>query len=276
MDGLAEQHPEFGGALMRFEYLRELWGQRELLYFLALRDIQVRYKQAALGILWAIIQPLFTMIVFSVLFGRVARFSSDDMPYPVFSFSALLLWMYFSATLSLAGNSLVGNANLITKVYFPRVLMPAASALAGLLDVGIGALFLIGLMIYHGIVPGWGAFLAPLSVAHLFLLTLGLSMFLAAMNVRYRDVKYVIPFLTQIWLFVTPIIYPVTFIPERYQGLLALNPVTGIIEGFRASLLATKSIPWDLIGTSWAVTIVILLVGAIYFRKTEREFADVV
>ena len=261
---------------MGLEYAAELWSRRELLYFLAWRDIKVRYKQAALGMTWAIIQPLFTMIVFSIFFGRLAQIPSDGLPYPLFSYSALLLWMYFTVTLGLAGNSLVGNTNLITKVYFPRVLMPAAAALAGVLDVLIGSILLAALMVYYGIGLTWTALLTPLFILHLFLLTIGLSMLLAAMNVRYRDVKYVVPFLTQIWLFVTPIIYPVGFIPERYQWLLALNPVTGIIEGFRSSLLGARPIDWEVVLISWVITILILVVGALYFRKTEKEFADIV
>lgn len=260
---------------VRSEAVSELWSHRELLYFLALRDIKVRYKQAALGMMWAIIQPLFTMLVFSVFFGRFAKIPSDGIPYPLFSYSALLLWTYFSVTLNLSGNSLVSNAHLITKVYFPRVLMPAGSALAGLLDVAVGSVLLFVLMAYYGFMPGPAVILVPLFVLQVFLLVLGASMVLAAMNVRYRDVKYVIPFMTQLWLFVTPVIYPVTFVPEQYRWLLALNPVTGVIEGFRAALLA-RPIPWDLVGVSWAITIVVLVVGAIYFRRTERDFADVV
>jgi lipopolysaccharide transport system permease protein len=261
---------------VRSEYLAELWSHRELLYFLAWRDVKIRYKQAALGMSWAIIQPLLTMIIFSVLFGRFAQIPSDGVPYPVFSYSALLLWMYFSVTLALAGNSLIGNANLITKVYFPRVLMPAASALAGILDLAIGSTFLVGLMLYYRTELTWTVLLAPVFVVHLFVLALGISMLLAAMNVKYRDVKYVIPFLTQIWMFVTPIIYPITFVPDRYQWLLALNPVTGVVEGFRAAVLGAQPVPWRVVGISWGITLLLALIGAVYFRKTERQFADVV
>lgn len=261
---------------MRFESIVEMWTHRELLYFLAWRDVKVRYKQAALGMSWAIIQPLFTMLTFSFFFGKLAGIPSDGIPYPLFSYSALVLWMYFSVTLGLAGNSLISNSNLITKVYFPRMFLPAASALAGLLDAAVGSILLIGMMFYYDVQPGWSILLTPLFVIELFMLTLGLSMLLAAMNVQYRDVKYTIPFLTQLWLFVTPIIYPVTFIPERYHWLLALNPVAGIIEGFRASLLGTGIINWQLVGTSWITTAVIFALGTVYFRSTERQFADIV
>lgn len=216
------------------------------------------------------------MVIFSIFFGRLAGIPSDGVPYPLFSYTALVLWMYFAQTLTLAGNSLIGNSNLITKVYFPRVLLPAASALAGMLDAAVGAVLLVIMMVYYSVDVTWGILLAPLFVVQLFLLTLGISMLLAAMNVQYRDVKYTIPFLTQIWMFVTPIIYPVDFVPERYQWLLALNPVTGIIEGFRSSLLGLDRIRWEIVGISWGITIALLLVGAVYFRNTERQFADIV
>jgi homopolymeric O-antigen transport system permease protein len=258
------------------EWFVELWRYKELLYFFAWRDVKIRYKQAVLGAAWAIIQPLFTMVVFTLFFGRLAGIQSDGAPYPLFSFSGLVAWMYFATTLSQAGNSLVTNANLITKVYFPRVLLPAAAALSGLVDFLIGCSFLAAMMIYYGVYPGWSLLLAPLFVTLMFILVLGVSLLLAAVNVRYRDVKYTIPFLVSLWLFVTPIIYPVTFVPPRYQNLLALNPMTGIIEGLRASLISTQPINWNLVGISCAVTLTVFIVGAVYFRKTERTFADIV
>lgn len=278
VDGLATHCPHNKGldVIVRVEAIREMWHQRELLYFLAWRDVKVRYKQAALGMTWAIIQPLFTMITFTFFFGKLAGIPSDGVPYPLFSYSALVLWMYFSVTLSQAGNSLISNSNLITKVYFPRVFLPAASALAGILDCAIGFLFLIVMMVYYGIVPTWHILLAPVFVFQLVVLTFGISMCLAAMNVQYRDVKYTIPFITQLWLFVTPIIYPVTFVPEQYRWLLAFNPIAGIIEGFRASVLGIGQIHWDLVEMSWLITVLILVVGAAYFRSTERRFADIV
>jgi len=261
---------------MTFEWLAEFWHYRELLYFLAWREIKVRYKQAALGAAWAIIQPLFSMIVFTLFFGRLAGVPSDGIPYPLFSFCALVPWTYFAGTLSLAGNSLVTNANLVTKVYFPRVLLPAATVLSGMLDFLIGSIFLVAMMIYYHARPGWQLLLVPLFVLNMMLLALGISLLLAAINVRYRDVKYALPFIIQIWLFVTPIIYPVTFLPAKYQKILAFNPMAGIVEGMRACLFSARSMPWTLVGISWSVTVVLLIVGALYFRKTERSFADIV
>lgn len=260
---------------MTFEWLSDFWHYRELLYFLAWRDVKVRYKQAFLGASWAIIQPLFTMIIFTLFFGRLAGVPSDNIPYPLFSFCALVPWMYFSTALNQAGNSLVSNANLVTKVYFPRALLPAATVLSGMLDFFVGLIFLGLMMTYYHVRPGWSLLLAPALMLGLMILAFSLSMFLAALNVRYRDVKYALPFLIQIWLFVTPIIYPVTFLPPKYRSILAFNPLAGIIEGFRASLFA-KSVDWHLIGISSAVTLVLAVIGAVYFRKTERTFADIV
>jgi lipopolysaccharide transport system permease protein len=257
-------------------WMSELWRFRELLYFLAWRDVKVRYKQAALGAAWAIIQPLLAMIIFSVFFGRLAGVPSGGVPYPLFSYCALVPWTYFSGTLSQAGNSLIGNSNLITKVYFPRVLLPAASALSGILDFFIGFSLVVVLMVYYHVKPGWSLVFLPLFILAMMLCALGVGMFLAAMNVRYRDVKYAIPFLIQIGLFVTPIIYPVTFLPPKYQNILALNPMAGIVEGFRACLFAQHRMNWNLIGTSFAVTLALLIFGAIYFRKTEKSFADII
>lgn len=260
----------------RFPYLKDLWGHRELLWFLAWRDFKVRYKQAALGVAWAVIQPLFTMIVFAILFGRLARMPSDGIPYPLFSFTGLLLWTYLSGTLVIAGNSLVSNANLVTKVYFPRMLLPAASALIGLLDAAITIGLLAVLMVYYGVQPGWSILLAPLFVFQLFLLTVGIAMLLAAMNVRFRDIKYTIPFVTQLWMYATPIIYPMSFVPEQYRWIIALNPATGIVEGFRSVVLGAGELSWYVTGMSWLVTIALVVLGAVYFRATEREFADIV
>lgn len=256
--------------------MSELWRFRELLYFLAWRDVKVRYKQAALGAAWAIIQPLLAMIIFSVFFGRLAGVPSDGVPYPLFSYCALVPWTYFSGTLSQAGNSLIGNSNLITKVYFPRVLLPAASALSGILDFFVGFSLVAVLMVYYHVKPGWSLVFLPIFILGMMLCSLGVGMFLAAMNVRYRDVKYAIPFLIQIGLFVTPIIYPVTFLPLKYQKILALNPMAGIVEGFRSCLFAQHRMNWNLVGTSCAVTVALLIVGAIYFRKTEKTFADII
>jgi lipopolysaccharide transport system permease protein len=258
------------------EWFSEVWRCREILYFLAWRDVKVRYKQAVLGVGWAVLQPLFTMITFTVFFGKLAGIPSSGIPYPLFSYSALLLWTYFSVTLSQVGNSLVANSNLITKIYFPRVLLPAAAALGGILDLLVGSVLLIALMIYYHVPPRWSLLLTPLFVVQTVLLVMGAGMLLASLNVRYRDVKYTIPFIIQIGLFVTPIIYPVTFVPKRYETLLALNPLTGIVEGFRACLFGGGSINWSIVGLSWCVTLLLLALGGLHFSRTERVFADIV
>lgn len=256
--------------------LAELWRYRELLYFLAWRDVKVRYKQALLGAAWAIIQPLFTMIIFTLFFGGLAHVPSDGIPYPVFSYCALVPWIYFSGTVSLAGNSLIANANLITKVYFPRILLPLAAALSGMLDFAIGSVFLIVMLIYYRIGSGWTILLLPLFIFGMVAFAFAVSMLLAALNVRFRDVKYVIPFLVQIWLFVTPVIYPTTFLPKRFQVWLALNPMAGIVEGFRTCFFPSREIDFKVIGISALVTLIVLVLGVTYFSKTERSFADIV
>jgi lipopolysaccharide transport system permease protein len=257
------------------EWASEVWHARETLYFLAWRDVKVRYKQAVLGVAWAVLQPLFTMITFAFFFGKLAGIPSEGIPYPLFSYSALLLWTYFAATLSQVGNSLIANSSLITKIYFPRVLLPASAALAGLLDLAVSSVFLVGMMVYYRVTPHWTVLLAPIFVAETVLLVMGVGMLLAALNVRYRDVKYTIPFVTQIGLFITPIIYPVNFLPHRFQALLALNPMTGVIEGFRACLFG-GSFDLTVVGCSWIVTLVLLLAGSLHFKSTERAFADIV
>jgi lipopolysaccharide transport system permease protein len=261
---------------MNGEALREFWTYRELFYFLAWRDVKVRYKQTALGVTWAVLQPLLTMCVFTLLFGNLAKMPSDGIPYPLFYLGALLPWMYFAATLSNSGNSLVTNANLITKVYFPRVILPTSAAFSGLVDFAIGWFLLLGMMGYYQVAPGWRLLIWPLLVMPLFALALGVSMILAALNVRYRDIKYTLPFLVQLWLFVTPVIYPISIIPERYRLLAALNPLTGIIDAFRASLVPDKQIDWQLLGVSSVVTVALFTIAVVYFRKTERTFADIV
>jgi len=257
------------------EWLSEVWRTREILYFLAWRDVKVRYKQAVLGIAWAVIQPLGTMIVFTFFFGKIAGIPSDGVPYRLFSYSGLLLWTYFSITLGQVGNSLIANSSLITKIYFPRLLLPAAAAFGGLLDLVIGSVFLVGLMIYYHVTPGWTVLITPIFVLQTVLLVMGSGMLLAALNVRYRDVKYAIPFVVQIGLFVTPIIYPLSFFPVRAQGWFALNPMAGIVEGFRSSLLGTP-INWNLVACSWLITLVFVVLGTLHFRTTERVFADIV
>jgi len=258
------------------EVLREYWMYRELFYFLAWRDVKVRYKQTVLGIGWAIIQPFLSMIVFTILFGKLGKMPNDGIPYPVFYFAALLPWMYFSTTLSTSSNSLVSNANLITKVYFPRMILPSSSAVSGLVDFSIGCVLLVGILAYYQMSPGWGILLWPLMIMPLVVLALGVSMMLAALNVRYRDIKYTVPFFLQIWLFVTPVIYPSSMVPEKFRALMALNPLAGIIDTFRASIVPEKPIDWQLLTGSLLLTVVIFSAGCAYFRKTERSFADIV
>ena len=258
------------------EAVHELWRYRELFYFLAWRDVKVRYKQTALGIAWAVLQPLLTMALFTLLFGKLANMPSDGLPYPLFYFGALLPWTYFAATLTTSGNSLVVNANLLTKVYFPRVILPTSAAFSGLVDFAIGCLLLAPMMMYYGIVPGWRLLLWLPLVGLLFALALGVSMVLASLNVRYRDVKYTLPFLVQLWMFVTPVIYPLSIIPDRYRLLAALNPLTGVIDAFRASLTPGRNIDWPLLALASLVTLAILAAAIVYFRQTERAFADIV
>jgi homopolymeric O-antigen transport system permease protein len=258
------------------EWLRDFWKYRELFYFLAWRNIKVRYKQTVLGIAWALIQPVFSMIVFTMLFGKFAKLPSDGVPYPIFYFSALLPWTYFAGTLNLSGNSLVNDPNLITKVYFPRAILPASAAISGLVDFCIGWVLLLGMLAYYQIVPTWQSLLWPILVVLLLVFSLGVSLILAALNVKYRDVKYVVPFAIQFLLFATPVIYPMSMIPERYQLFIALNPLSGIIETFRASLIPNREIDWYMLSVSSILTVLVVVVGAIYFRNTERTFADVV
>jgi lipopolysaccharide transport system permease protein len=215
------------------------------------------------------------MVVFTFFFGQVARIPSDGVPYRLFSYTGLLLWTYFSVTLGQVGNSLVANSALITKIYFPRVLLPAAAAFGGLLDLLVGSVFLVGMLVYYHVSPSWTLLLTPLFVLETVLLVMGSGMLLAALNVRYRDVKYTIPFVVQIGLFVTPIIYPLSFFPPRAQPWFALNPMAGIVEGFRASLLGTP-IDWTMVGYSWLITLALLFIGSLHFRSVERIFADVV
>ncbi len=255
---------------------KEIWNYRELLYFLTKREIKVRYKQTILGGLWAILQPFLTMVVFTVFFGRLAKVPSEGIPYPIFVYVALLPWTYFANALSASGNSLVSNANLITKVYFPRLIVPAASSLAGLLDLFIAMIVLGIMMIVYGFVPSIGILLFPFLVALTFLCALGVSLWLSALNVQYRDIKYTIPFLIQIWLFVSPVIYPVSIVNEKYQWILALNPMGGVIKAFRSSVLGHKPVEWFLLGISTAIIFIVFISGLYYFRRMEKSFADVI
>jgi lipopolysaccharide transport system permease protein len=256
--------------------IAELWRYRELVYFFAWRDFKVRYKQAALGATWAIFQPLANMIVFTLFFGRLANIPSDGLPYPIFAYSGLLLWTYCSVVVAQAGQSLVANANLVTKVYFPKVALPFASAASAIVDLAIGMVLLVLMMAYYDLPLGLPLLLAPVFLVALVVLTAGISLLLAALNVWYRDLKHALPLLIQLWLFVTPVIYPISFIPERYQWLMAFNPLAGLVEGFRACVLQGIW-PQPLLSvTSLATTAIIFILGLRYFRRAERRFADVI
>lgn len=251
-----------------------VWRYRELLYFLAWRDVKIRYKQTALGVVWAVIQPLFTMLVFTGLFGRLGKLPSDGVPYPVFYLSALLPWIYFSTTLPAASNSLIGNTPLLTKVYFPRVILPVAAAVGGLFDLLIGTTLLAALLAYYHIEPIGALLIWPVCGVLLVIFTVSMGMILASLNVKYRDIKHALPFVIQLWLFVTPVIYPVTMIPERYRFWIALNPLSGLIEGFRGALSPSGQVDWSLIALSAIATTLVFVVGCVYFASSERAFAD--
>jgi len=255
---------------------KEIWKYRELLYFLTKREIQVRYKQTVLGGLWAIIQPVFTMVVFTLFFGRLAKIPSDGIPYPIFVYAGLLPWTYFANALANSGNSLVGSANLISKVYFPRIIIPGSSSLAGLLDFFVAMMVLFVMMAYYDFVPGAEILLFPFLVGLTFLCAVGVGLWLSALNVQYRDIRYVIPFLIQLWMFVSPVIYPVSMVPEKYQWMLALNPMGGVISAYRASLLGHMPVDWFLLGISTCIIFIIFTSGMYYFRRMEKTFADVV
>jgi lipopolysaccharide transport system permease protein len=256
--------------------IRELWAYRELIYFLAWRDVKVRYKQTVLGVLWAVIQPFFTMVVFTLLFGQLAKISTDGIPGPIFYFSALVPWIYFSSTLTNAGMSLVSNSNLLTKIYFPRIILPASVALSNLVDFFIGSVMFIGFMAYYKIPLGWSLLLWPALVILLVLLSLSLGVFLAALNVKYRDFRYAIPFAIQLLLFATPIIYPASMVPEQFRWLVALNPLSGVIESFRYALVPSSAIHWELLWFSIGITAVLVVAGVTYFKRAEKVFADIV
>jgi lipopolysaccharide transport system permease protein len=256
--------------------LGEVWAYRELLFFLIWRDVKVRYKQTALGAAWAILQPVLTMVVFSVFFGRLAKMPSDGIPYPVFAFAALLPWQLFAFALSESANSLVGNQNLITKVYFPRLIVPLASVLAGLVDFAIAFVVLLCLMFYYGIVPTGAIVFLPFFVLLAILTALSVGLWLSSLNVTYRDVRYTIPFLTQFWMFATPVAYPSSLVPERWRAFFGLNPMAGVVEGFRWALLGRAQSPGPLLIVSILAVITLLIGGLMYFRQTERTFADLV
>ncbi len=256
--------------------LREMWQFRELLYFLAWRNIKVKYKQTALGVVWAILQPLLAMLVFSFIFGRLAGMPTDGVPYPLFVLIGLLPWNYFAGVLGQSAGSLVVESNLITKIYFPRLLVPASDAISMLLDFFITFIVLGVLLIYYGITPGPGLALVPLLVAITLMNALGFGMWFSALNVRYRDIQYIIPFLIQIWMFASPVIYPKSLLGGRYGWVLLLNPMGGVIEAYRPALLGHMPIPWVSLAVSSFIGFLVFVGGLFYFRRVERHFADVV
>jgi lipopolysaccharide transport system permease protein len=256
--------------------LRELWEYRELFYFLTWRDVAVRYKQTVLGIAWAVIQPFMTMVVFSLFFGSLAKIPSDGVPYPIFSYAGLVPWMFFANALNQSSNSLVANANLITKVYFPRLAAPISTVLSGVVDFVFAFLVLLGMVLYYGLVPTWNALWLPLFLLLAIVASLGAGLWLSALNVQFRDVRYAVPFLTQLWMFATPIAYPSSLLSEPWTLLYALNPMVGVVEGFRWALLGTATAPGLSVVASSSVALALLIGGALYFRKMEKSFADMV
>jgi len=256
--------------------LDELWEYRELLYFLVWRDIKVRYKQTALGATWAIIQPFMTMVVFSLFFGHLAKMPSDNVPYPIFAFAALVPWTFFANGLSQSSNSMVSSSNLITKVYFPRLIVPLASVAAGLVDFFIALVVLLVMMLYYGLLPTLNVIWLPLFALLAFVTSLGVGLWLSALSVTYRDVRYIVPFIAQFWLFATPIAYPSSLLQEPWRTIYGLNPMVGVVEGFRWALLGTNTAPGPIIAISAFMALIILITGAFYFRRTEKTFADTV
>lgn len=256
--------------------LADIWAHRELLYFLIWSDLKLRYKQTSLGAVWAVLQPLLTMVVYSVFLGRLARVPSDGIAYPVFVYTALVPWTYFANALTQSSLSLIRHERVITRVYFPRLIIPLSAISAGLVDLGITFVLLVGIVIYYGIMPGVAILLLPLFVLLATVTALAVSLWLSALNVQYRDVRYTVPFLTQVWMFVTPVIYPSSLIPDRWHVLYGLNPMAGVVEGFRWSLLGQDNPSVPILIASAVMTIVILIGGLYYFRRMERTFADVV
>ncbi len=265
--------PSHGLALPRW---RDLWSYRDLFFLLIWRDILVRYKQTILGAAWAVLQPLSAMLIFTVVFGRLARLPSDGLPYAVFVYSALLLWTFFSQSLSQSAQSLIANERLVTKIYFPRVMMPLAPIVASLLDLAIGCCLLFILLPYYDVGLSANVWAAPIMVTLAVMSAMGAGIWLSALNVKYRDVRYVVPFLVQVWMFASPVVYSASMMPEKWRILYSINPMVGAIEGFRWSLLGTGVNPWPLVATSAASGALILVLGLIYFQKTEENFADLI
>ena len=256
--------------------LLDLWAHWELFFFLIWRDVKVRYKQTLLGVLWVIIQPLLTTLIFTLFFGILARVPSEGVPYPVFVFAGLLPWTFFANAVTQSSNSLVGSANLITKVYFPRLIIPSAAVSAGLVDFVIAFLVLLGLMVYYGVAFTWNILMLPPLILLMTLFALGIGMWLSALNVKYRDVRHATPFILQMWMFASPVIYPPTFVPVNWRWILMLNPMTGIIEGFRVALLGRESFVWDELAAAAIITLALLVYSTYAFKRMEKSFADLI
>jgi lipopolysaccharide transport system permease protein len=256
--------------------IRDVWAYRELLYFLVWRQLKVRYKQTVLGVLWAIIQPFFLMVIFSIFFGRLAKIPSEGIPYPIFAYAGLLPWSYFAKSLNACTESLVGNSSLITKVYFPRLIIPLSSVLSGLVDFLIAFSILLAMMFYYQIIPTLAALLLPFLILMAMTTALGVGLWFSALNVQYRDIRYAISFLVQFWFFATPVVYPSNLVPERWRFLYSLNPMAGVVEGFRGALLGKGQLDWPMFTVSIAVVVFLVLTGTFYFRRMEKGFADVV
>lgn len=256
--------------------LREVWEYRELLYFLVWRDVKVRYKQTALGVGWVVIQPLATTLIFTIIFGNLAKIPSENLPYAVFAMAGLIPWNYFSGAFARGGASLVGSANLISKVYFPRLIVPLSSIMVGLIDSAIVFLVLLALMLFYGILPRAEIVTLPLFLLLAVATALGVSLWLSALNVQYRDVGYLVPFIAQFWMYATPIVYPASLIPDKWRVLYGLNPMTGVVEGFRWALFGTGEGPGPMLAVSTLMVLAVLISGAYFFKRMEDTFADVV
>ena len=254
--------------------LGELWRYRDLLSLLAWRDFSIRYRQSVLGIGWAIVRPVLSVLVFTAIFGVVAELPSDGIPYPLFSFAAMMPWLYFSTALTNATNSVVNGGGLLTKVYFPRLILPMASIASGLADLVIQFILLCGLMLWYGIAPTWAILLVPLFIIECMVVSLGLGLWLTALNVKYRDIGQLVPFMVQIWMYLTPIVYASSMVPERYRILYSLNPMVGVIDGFRWAMLGQKSPDWTMLAVSSSVVVFLFVTGLFYFRRVETSFAD--
>ena len=265
--------PSRGWVAIKF---RELWKYRELIYFFVWRDIKVRYKQTALGALWAIIQPVFTMVIFSIFFGRLVKVPSDGIPYPIFSYCALLPWDYFAGAMNRASNSMIDSANLIKKIYFPRLVVPLSAVTSGLVDFAIAFTVLIAMMFYYKITPNINLLWFPVFLLMAIITALGVGLWLSAMNVKYRDIRYVIPFLTQAWFFVTPVVYPSSLLSGFWKTIYGLNPMVSVVEGFRWALLGKEQPSGGMLAVSAIMVVILLVSGAFYFRRMEKTFADVV